>query len=191
MVVASDVEHIITDLATQNAYPFSQLGEEAKGSTTARLLTPLPESDDGVVLTPDSSQSMVSAQLTPILTPYSSASSLLRCSTVGTPLTCPLCPVGRRFSSVMARWQHLNSPAHSPLRFHCPVALVLKRAQDEVQDGDVAQRSFSTLSGVAQHLESGACKGGMANLKAGIGYIEQRLKLLGLEPTKLLGEALT
>jgi hypothetical protein len=48
------------------------------------------------------------------------------------------------------------------------------------------RKSFSTLSGLAQHLESGACEGGIATLHKAAEYIEDRLRGIGMKKVKLL-----
>ena len=37
-------------------------------------------------------------------------------------------------------------------------------------------KSFSTLSGLVQHLESGACENGAESLRGGLAFIEGKLK---------------
>jgi len=48
------------------------------------------------------------------------------------------------------------------------------------------RKSFSTLSGLAQHLESGACEGGRATLHKAAEFIEDRLREIGMKKVKLL-----
>ncbi|RPB13031.1 hypothetical protein P167DRAFT_475025, partial [Morchella conica CCBAS932] len=64
---------------------------------------------------------------------------------------CPMCPAGstRTFKTAHALWQHMNSAAHAPLSYHCPLRLAV--------GGKGIMKSFTTLSGMTQHLESGAC----------------------------------
>ena len=45
---------------------------------------------------------------------------------------------------------------------------------------------FSTLSGLTQHLESGACEGGKATFLKAVVYVEERLNQLGLGDLRLL-----
>ena len=69
------------------------------------------------------------------------------------------------------------SAAHTPKIFHCPLKLVpnissivpLKK-----------KKHCSTLSGLTQHLENGACRGGIATFMKAIRYVEERLKVLGI-----------
>lgn len=96
-------------------------------------------------------------------------------------LFCPLCPADRKaFHSIEALQMHLASPKHAPKAFHCPTILVstTKRGNDS--------RRFKTLSGLTQHLESGACKGGKAGLRKTIQVLEARLSEMGLKHQGLL-----
>jgi hypothetical protein len=73
------------------------------------------------------------------------------------------------------------SAAHTPKIFHCPITLL-----PEVKSG-VARKEkiFSTLTGLSQHLESGACHG-KGTFKLVFKYIEEQLNLLGLCGVHLL-----
>jgi hypothetical protein len=50
-------------------------------------------------------------------------------------------------------------------------------------------RSFNTISGLAQHLESGACAGGFTMLREAAGYIETCLQNMGLKRSILIKDA--
>ena len=120
-----------------------------------------------------------------MLTPNSTSSRRLSDSSFpALRLLCPLCPIGRKpFKTLEALGNHLSSPAHSPKIFHCPLALA--GYEDE---GKVSQliKYFSTLSGLLQHLESGACQGGNITFRKTVEYIEHNLKRLGLQRLRLL-----
>jgi len=47
-------------------------------------------------------------------------------------------------------------------------------------------RQFSTVSGLAQHLESGACEGGKGTFKHVIEYVQDKMKDMGFGGLKLL-----
>jgi hypothetical protein len=65
------------------------------------------------------------------------------------------------------------SAAHAPKIFRCPTALL-----QEVTSGIARkEKSFSTLSGLLQHLESGACHG-KGTLRLVFKYVEEQFKLL-------------
>lgn len=101
------------------------------------------------------------------------------------PRTCPLCPGRMAFRSAAAFQAHVNSAAHAPRVFHCPLPLA-----KELTPGakPVRIKSFSTLSGLAQHLEAGACYGGLFSFRRAIKYVESQLALLGLGHVKLLAD---
>lgn len=99
--------------------------------------------------------------------------------------TCPLSrcimcpPTNPLFCNSQALQQHLASAAHAPRIFYCPITFssVALRQQQEGQPR--VQKTFSTLSGLAQHLESGACEGGMATFRKMVRYVEAKLMELG------------
>ncbi|KAK0746928.1 hypothetical protein B0T18DRAFT_429795 [Schizothecium vesticola] len=111
-------------------------------------------STSGVIQTPSSG--MISPSLaSPILTPASGYSSALAVPTRGA-TRCPLCPPTRRpFPTPQSLQQHLKSPAHDAQIFHCPVS-PLTFTGVEGQD-KATVKWFSTVSGMGQHVESGAC----------------------------------
>lgn len=139
------------------------------------ISTPSVESGWNMLRTPDSSS-------------MSQSSLLLRVSEDGhtseSSTFCPLCPFGSvPFRTHRALQQHLESPAHAPRIFHCPISLTPVNSK-----GLTVQKHFSTLSGLAQHLESGACKGGKSTLRNVAKYIEDRLRELGWKGVSFLTE---
>lgn len=48
------------------------------------------------------------------------------------------------------------------------------------------RRSFSTLGGLTQHLESGRCSGGVEIYMKAITFVEEQLDLLGFSGIRLL-----
>lgn len=52
--------------------------------------------------------------------------------------------------------------------------------------GKKAAKTFSTISGVAMHVESGACHGGMKALEKVVNFANTRLQELGFQQIKLL-----
>ncbi|KAH7063256.1 putative zinc finger protein [Macrophomina phaseolina] len=117
-----------------------------------------------------------------ILTPQSDLSeSLMNLRSTSLSRVCPLCPSSRHsFSTAESLRQHLASPAHAPRIFHCPVFL-----QPPVFRPTTI-KYFSTLSGLAQHLESGAYQGGMDTFHQAAKYIEKKLKKSGMTEVELL-----
>lgn len=80
---------------------------------------------------------------------------------------------------------YVSSPAHSPKVFHCPLYFAGLE-----NDRKVSQliRYVSPLSGLMQHLESGACQGGRATFRKTVGYIEHDLGKMGLWKLRLLNQ---
>jgi len=73
---------------------------------------------------------------------------------------------------IEAMKNHLSSTAHSPKVFHCP--LYFAGVEDDRKFSQL-MRYFSTLSGLMQHLESGACQGGRATFRTTVEYIEHNV----------------
>ena len=71
----------------------------------------------------------------------------------------------------------ISSHDHVPALFHCPIALASKKLH---------MRKFTTLSGLAQHIESGACGEGSATLKKAMEFVQERLEKMGLGSIRLL-----
>ncbi|KAL8919583.1 MAG: hypothetical protein Q9208_006700 [Pyrenodesmia sp. 3 TL-2023] len=108
-------------------------------------------------------------------------------------LTCPLCPNRTRtFPSIQAFRNHIESPAHDPKVYHCPVNVLPpppthnNNNNNGKEETDVLIKEFSAPSALTQHVESGACKGGRKMLEVAIGSVEQRLKELGFKGVRLL-----
>lgn len=105
---------------------------------------------------------------------------------------CPLCPPSctREFkpsglrhhllSSIHAQVsEHLFPPTPTGISFHCPRSLVEGESEKAV-------KQFSTVSSLAQHLESGACAGGKGALECVIEYVQKEMAKIGLGALKLL-----
>ncbi|KAI5846559.1 hypothetical protein DFP73DRAFT_546262 [Morchella snyderi] len=98
-------------------------------------------------------------------------------------LNCPKCPAGstRRYDTVHALLQHMNSAAHASKSYHCPVILAAS--------GKGTTKSFTTFSGMTQHLESGACKGGKKTFVNAVAFMNQKLKEVGFKEIKLISNS--
>ncbi|KAH7335095.1 hypothetical protein BKA66DRAFT_381895, partial [Pyrenochaeta sp. MPI-SDFR-AT-0127] len=95
-------------------------------------------------------------------------------------LRCPLCPTNRKsFATPQALQQHMDSPAHSDKVYHCPSDMRLVGPSKAAKMGK-RERQFTSLSGLAQHLESGACYGGKQTFLYCIDLIQRQLGHLGL-----------
>lgn len=104
---------------------------------------------------------------------------------------CEDCPADRgQFPNALALFRHKNSPAHDPIVFNCPARANMalddasqpRHEQDEWIDEtfDQHQRGFKTLSGLAQHLEKGACDGGMQTFYDALESVTKKLGKMGL-----------
>lgn len=94
---------------------------------------------------------------------------------------CPFCPFTRRpFRNAKALEQNIESAAHSEAFVFCPVAL---SGSGHWKLSTV--RQFTTLGGLAQHIESGACGGSSASFWKIVQYIEMRFKDMGM-PLRLV-----
>ncbi|PVH90673.1 hypothetical protein DM02DRAFT_664810 [Periconia macrospinosa] len=157
-----------------------------------------PSQTSSVILTPTSAEFFDSYPPSAIGTPTLSANTnlhsilTLKLRTTKNSQRCPLRPpnLTRKFEPDALR-QHLSSSVHarafelvpSPtlteISFHCP------RLSNEGQKKKVFKQ-FSTMSGLAQHLESGACSGGKKTFKLVIKFVQEEMKNMGLGDLKLL-----
>lgn len=137
--------------------------------------------DNGSVISDTSTDSEI------IYTPETSVSSLVlteRESPPANPLglnegnRCDVC--SKTFKTLQALRDHQKSPVHTGPRYHCPVALLRGKFKSK------PVRSFNTLSGLAQHLEAGACAGGISILLEAANYIEGCLEDMGIRKSILL-----
>ncbi|CAD6588206.1 MAG: hypothetical protein ASARMPREDX12_003190 [Alectoria sarmentosa] len=76
---------------------------------------------------------------------------------------------------------NLRSHDSALVLFHCPGALLASSTPH-----GVAPRHFSIPSGLAQHIESGACGGGSATLRKAMAFVQERLDQWGLGNIRLL-----
>lgn len=75
----------------------------------------------------------------------------------------------------------MNSVVHAPRVFHCPTDL------PGLPGNKLAPTlHFKTLSGLAQHVEAGSCKGGKAMLGFIVGLFEKQIEAKMGKSVKLL-----
>jgi hypothetical protein len=138
------------------------------------------DSEQLEIMTPSSGGVFLSHLSTPgILTPNSGRTPMdswinlsLRAET-----SCPFCPSTRPpFCDETALQQHLQSAAHSDRMFFCPLSFL----DLSEKGGDTKAKAFKTLSGLTQHLESGACKGGLSTFRKVAVYLEMRLRTFNI-----------
>lgn len=180
-VQSSDVNRLITEGSIQEYTAL--MGPAVSGTTSITesvIFTPITDESFGGFRSPPDTWELQSGMLTPN---SGSSQPLLKDSSLAMRLTCPLCPVGRKpFKSLEALRNHLSSPAHSPKVFHCPLYFAGLEHDRKVSQ---LMRYFSTLSGLMQHLESGACQG-RATFRKTVEYIEHNLGKTGLRKLRLL-----
>jgi hypothetical protein len=187
-IIANDTSQIITSGGSQWL-----LGNSSSTTSTSQTRSP--------ILTPTSTEFLDSYPPSAMLTPTSTLSASTNFHSIlalqprprSGPQTCPLCPPSRtRKFNPSALQQHLSSIVHAQvsmsfpllapdeITFHCPRALMGEGSKKK------AVKQFSTVSGLAQHLESGACNGGKKTLKRMVEYVQEEMKGLGFGGLKLL-----
>ena len=182
IVRSQDTDRVITsgsNLLTEE----TSIIEPDLSSTTGSIIMFTPDSSiDDITLSPSIVDPYSSGQFTP--QSDSSTYELLDLSIV-LERVCPLCPPGRkRFSSPRALRDHLSSPAHAQKLYHCPLALLSSAGW--ATGTPSTMKYFSTLSGLTQHIESGACEGGGVTFQKAIKLVEKKLQQLGFRQSHLL-----
>ena len=74
----------------------------------------------------------------------------------------------------------MSLPVPDEISFHCPRALISEGSKKK------GVKQFSTVSGLAQHLESGACDGGKGTFRRVVTYVQEEMKGMGFGGLKLL-----
>ena len=174
LVLTHDTDRLITREATDDglleADSQPQMDEsELSSDEETGIMT--PSSDGGVALSLPSSPGI----WTPRSGSLSSDSWAGLISRAGT--SCPFCPPTRPpFCNETALQQHLQSAVHCDRIFFCPISFL-----DLSKNGKNSKaRAFKTLSGLSQHLESGACKGGSTTFRKVAAYLEMRLRAFSI-----------
>ncbi|KAL8770733.1 MAG: hypothetical protein Q9209_003600 [Squamulea sp. 1 TL-2023] len=182
-------DNSLSRLWTMLLTPVASLGTLPEPATDDRNSSGLPSPG---LLTPSSHDSdTYSGFMGSCLTPLDLSADYFVSSTAHTlankagKVLCPLCPASSRgFRTMQALGNHLASPAHAPKIFHCPVDLV--GSEKKGKQPEALIKEFSTLSGLTQHVESGACEGGRKKLEGAMGFVQERLKELGFKDVRLL-----
>lgn len=190
LVQSHDSERLIHNLP-ESTSPTPRSFPSSEPSPTDRLLnTPEILADDGgwSLVTSPSILSLEESE-----TGWSSVSGLQtgisgNQHSVDAPVShqfrCPLCPKTRKsFATAQGLEKHMASPVHCPKVYHCPTGIFLEGRSSTLQK---PPKLFSTLGGLAQHLESGACQGGKETFNKIVEFIEQRLELFGFRNMPLL-----
>ncbi|KAH6715897.1 hypothetical protein DL95DRAFT_344278 [Leptodontidium sp. 2 PMI_412] len=182
-IVANDTGRIITSGGVTAQW---LLEDNPSATSTSQIRSP--------ILTPTSTEFLDSYPSSAILTPTSTLSTstsfhpilTLQPRTRSGDQTCPLFPPSRtRTFNPSALQQHLSSSVHTQpsgplpslvpeeISFHCPRALIAEGSSKK------AVKQFSTVSGLAQHLESGACGGGKVTFRRMVEYVQEEMKGMG------------
>ncbi|KAL9488174.1 hypothetical protein ACSS6W_000451 [Trichoderma asperelloides] len=185
LILVQDTDHLITSSSGIFEYSgWASLENDEGSATCSGFMTPSTESDEGVLLTPSSSQldfgSLVERQLTRRSSSEFETDSIASDSTeLSRPkfFFCPLCPDTRRpFLTRSGLEMHMSSAAHTPKMFHCP-SILFSGKSGKAQP---TMRNFSTISGLVAHIESGVCHGGKAGLRTVMEHMEERLEEMGM-----------
>jgi len=181
LVITNDVDKMISDGDISVLGKLEQAMKSPSIAISTGESTPSTESG-GVILTPKNG--LISGILTPqdeIPQPYIGEPTA---NALALGLRCPLCPGTRPpFSRPETLQQHLDSAAHDPKVFHCPLALTATMPSTSRTNETAPLKSFKTVSGLTAHVESGICQGGKASLLKVAEYIETRLKDMGIRVT--------
>lgn len=119
----------------------------------------------------------------PIMTPSASSidgSSVATLRYNPTSKSWPCTDCSRTFMTRNDLRQHMDSAVHTQKIFHCPTNVPLVGSHAQTRD-----REFSTMSGLVQHIEDGACKMGGDPMKTVIGIMEPMRKKLNASITPL------
>jgi len=110
-------------------------------------------------------------------------------------LHCPICPTTlkkKTFHSVRALQAHISSLAHAPKIFHCPFTFPTAGGDPNSNPTTKKEKKkqklkyFKSLSGLAMHMENGACKGGVEMFREATRFVEEEIRKMGFVEIKLL-----
>ncbi|CVL08875.1 uncharacterized protein FMAN_14109 [Fusarium mangiferae] len=185
-IIKNDVRGIITNQGSSMRLSEDDVSETS--TTSSPLLTPTSTEFFESYPSPmrsSKSDIMDISDLTGVISP--------RLGVVSGFTRCPLCPPRRtRTYGHQALQQHLSSSVHSKtiltvvrsipneISFCCPLALMKESSTRK------PPKNFSTVSGLAQHIECGACYGGKETLRRAVEYLQSEMKTLNLGGLKLL-----
>ena len=182
---------------TSNAKHGGGVGVDSTTSTTGKARTASAYSssgfsDGGVILTPPESMSGSGAlsdwsflNSSQIMTPSSTSVDGSSIDTITFDMAsqrwpCQTCPATFRKRKDLV--QHMDSIVHAPKIFHCPTEL------PGLPGSRKPTVHFKTLSGLAQHVEAGSCKGGKETLGFIVRIFEKQIQAKLGKSVKLLKE---
>ncbi|MCJ1283268.1 hypothetical protein MMC26_002596 [Xylographa opegraphella] len=179
LIRSSDVQQLIHNGSGGEETPSLYWDDNASTSSFgggAPIMT--PRSNRSVATNP-----LSASLLSGLLTPLSSGSDDFGSDFAPTaPPSCPLCL--RTFRTIGGLQDHMSSPAHELKIFHCPLTFTAPFLDEA--SATKATKLFSTLSGLTQHLESGACVGGSGTWRLVMQYVEDRARQNGWKNLRLL-----
>lgn len=178
MIALQDATHLIT---SQTALELIETGTESDSNY-----------ENGVILTPSSSSlsllerrdstesdwTDMEINTPPSFSPWEimSTNDEGNFHTRSVLFLCPICPpASNRFSTAKDLENHRLSPVHAQKIYHCP-APPLGRGKGNKN----VRKTFSTLSGLAMHVESGSCGDGKRMFSRVLEFVNARLKDLGV-----------
>ena len=178
IIQSNDVDQLIHNGSKEEDTPSLYWDDGASMSSFGGAPIMTPKTDRSIASTP-----LSMPLLSGLLTPTASSSDYYASSFA--PKSSPSCPLClKKFRSLRALQDHMSSPAHESKIFHCPLSIA-----GLVLDGTTAAKVpklFSTLSGLTQHLESGACAGGNGLWRVVMAYVEDRARQNGWKNLRLL-----
>ena len=194
---SGDDDHLIMDVITNRMNTLSLDLETSSSSSSSggAVLTPNTGNSLGQISpspailspTPEDAWSLLSREQSishfgsGLLTPQSTESQSTDVVPLLSGLVCSMCPPTRKpFRTLESLQNHITSPAHSRKIFHCP-------PPSEMGVSDFSyMKTFSTISGLVQHLENGQCVDGFGSLIKVVRHMEQKLQLTGLGGLRLM-----
>ncbi|MCJ1381157.1 hypothetical protein MMC17_004266 [Xylographa soralifera] len=178
LIQSNDVDQLIHNSSEGLDTPSLYWNDNASTSSFGGGVPILTPQTNGSITSTPLSASLLSGLLTPTSSgPDDYGSDLALAASP----SCPLCP--KTFRSLGALQDHIASPAHASKIFHCPLSFTAPLLDDA--HATKVTKLFSTLSGLTQHLESGACVGGSGMWRSVMKYVEERARQNGWKNLRL------
>ena len=100
------------------------------------------------------------------------------------PLVCPIC--SKKFNLPGGLTSHIASPVHAVPKYHCPKEFL--EGMGMKMDRHEVERTFKTLSGLAQHIHVRACTADKDAWAKMLQFLEGKLSGLGYDGVRLLSQ---
>ena len=178
MITLQDATHLIT---SQTALELMETGTESDSNSENDVILTPSSSSLSLLKRPDSAESDWTDM--EINTPMSfSPWEIMSTNEDGNLFTrsvlflCPICPpASNRFKTAEDLENHRLSPVHAKKIYHCPAPPL-----GSGKGNKNVEKTFSTLSGLAMHIESGACGDGKRMFSRVFEFVNARLKEFGV-----------